>query len=99
LKDIIIRKRSSQGKPFSISSEPEFLPAWWLPEAHSQTLWNTRIRRKPSVDLLEETHKLPDLDFLERFWLKETVEAPQEVPTILILHGLEGCTVPIMFRI
>ncbi len=45
----------------------------------------------PLIDLLEETHELPDRDFLEWFWLKETFEAPPEVPTILILHGLEGC--------
>ncbi len=92
MKEVIIRKRLLQGKPFSISSELEFLPAWWLPEAHGQTLWNARIRRVPSADLLEEIHELPDQDFLEWFWLKETYEAPAEVPTILILHGLEGCT-------
>ena len=49
------------------------------------------MRRVPSVNLLEETLELPDQDFLEWFWLKDTYEAPAEVPTILILHGLEGC--------
>ncbi|MEC8256152.1 MAG: alpha/beta fold hydrolase, partial [SAR324 cluster bacterium] len=91
MKEAIIRKRSSQGKPFSTSNEPEFFPAWWLPEAHSQTLWNARVRRVPSVNLLEETLELPDQDFLEWFWLRDTYDAPAEVPTILILHGLEGC--------
>ncbi|MGB0708385.1 MAG: hydrolase [bacterium] len=91
MKEAIIRKRSSQGKPFSTSNELEFFPAWWLPEAHSQTLWNARVRRVPSVNLLEETLELPDQDFLEWFWLRDTYEAPAESPTILILHGLEGC--------
>ena len=91
MKEAIIRKRSSQSKPFSTSNELEFLPAWWPPEAHSQTLWNARVRRVPSVNLLEETLELPDQDFLEWFWLKDTYEASAEVPTILILHGLEGC--------
>ena len=45
----------------------------------------------PSVNLLEETLELPDQDFLEWFWLKDTYEASAEVPTVLILHGLEGC--------
>ena len=49
------------------------------------------MRRVPSVNLLEETLELPDQDFLEWFWLKDTYAAPAEVPTILILHGLEGC--------
>ena len=49
------------------------------------------MRRVPSVNLLEETLELPDQDFLEWFWLKDTYEAPAEAPTILILHGLEGC--------
>ena len=49
------------------------------------------MRRVPSVNLLEETLELPDQDFLEWFRLKDTYEAPAEVPTILILHGLEGC--------
>ena len=43
------------------------------------------------MDLMEETHELTDQDFLEWFWLKDTYEAPAKVPTILILHGLEGC--------
>ena len=49
------------------------------------------MRRVPSLNLLEETLELPDQDFLEWFWLRDTYEAPAEVPTILILHGLEGC--------
>ena len=49
------------------------------------------MRRVPSVNLLEEILELPDQDFLEWFWLRDTYEAPAEVPTILILHGLEGC--------
>ena len=43
------------------------------------------------MNLLKETLELPDQDFLEWFWLKDTYEAPAEVLTILILHGLEGC--------
>ena len=43
------------------------------------------------MNLLEETLELPDQDFLEWFWLRDTYEAPAEAPTILILHGLEGC--------
>ena len=49
------------------------------------------MRRVPSVNLLEEILELPDHDFLEWFWLRDTYEAPAEAPTILILHGLEGC--------
>ena len=49
------------------------------------------MRRVPSLNLLEETLELPDQDFLEWFWLRDTYEAPAEAPTILILHGLEGC--------
>ena len=64
-----------------------FVPAWWLPDPHSQTLWGKFCRRTPlpSSGSLERWDT-PDGDFLDLF----RVPAPPGAPRLLVLHGLEG---------
>jgi len=64
-----------------------FKPAWWLKNAHGQTLWPNRIRRGPQVKLIRQRFELPDGDFIDTEWT-----SGNKGPIILVLHGLEGST-------
>lgn len=63
-----------------------FIPAWWLPEGHSQTLWGKFFRRRHDVPWIVERIPTPDDDFLDIYRLP----APPTAPRIVLLHGLEG---------
>ena len=65
---------------------PTFVPAWWLPGAHAQTLWGKLGRATPSVATRRERCDTPDGDWLDL----EHVDGPEGSPRLLILHGLEG---------
>lgn len=64
---------------------PSFTPAWWLPDAHLQTIFAAKLRRTPNIHLTRERVELPDGDFLDLDWAEE-----QPGPIVLLLHGLEG---------
>lgn len=71
---------------YSIS---KFKPAWWLTNAHFQTLAAKFFRRKQKLATITETLELPDGDFIDLAW----TEKPQKNntrPIVVILHGLEG---------
>ena len=63
----------------------DFKPAWWLPNAHAQTIWPTLFRRRPKLKLCRQRLELPDGDFLDL-----AHAGPRQGPSVLILHGLEG---------
>ena len=63
-----------------------FRPAWWLTNAHLQTLWPSLFRRTRAPALRREKFELSDGDFIELDWTK----AREDAPTVLLLHGLEG---------
>jgi predicted alpha/beta-fold hydrolase len=70
-------------------STSKFKPAWWLTNAHFQTLAAKLFRHRKALITNAETLELPDGDFIELAW----TEQPQENntrPIIVILHGLEG---------
>src|SRR5579862_1949480 len=68
-------------------SKKKFKPAWWLPNAHLQTIWPALVRRAIKNLILErERLELPDGDFIDLDW----VGRDQKGPLILVLHGLEG---------
>ena len=64
-----------------------FKPAWWLPGAHLQTLWNPMCRKPPVLQRQRERVWLEDGDFLDLDW-----HGPHEAtaPLVLVLHGLTG---------
>ncbi|MGY8815047.1 MAG: hydrolase [Gammaproteobacteria bacterium] len=63
----------------------KFKPAWWLPDSHSQTLWQYFIRRKNKIKLIPERLELPDGDFVDLCWTTNMTG-----PLIAVFHGLEG---------
>lgn len=64
-----------------------FQPAWWLPGAHLQTLWNPFFRKPPRLERQRERLWLADGDFIDLDW-----HGPHEAtaPLVLVLHGLTG---------
>lgn len=70
-----------------IKSKNSFKPAWWLRNSHLQTIWPALWRRKfKNLPLERERIELPDGDFIDLDWLRPR----EKVPTLLVLHGLEG---------
>ena len=64
-----------------------FKPAWWLPGAHLQTLWNPLWRRPPQLRRERERLWLADGDFLDLDWYGRR---DPKAPLVLVLHGLTG---------
>lgn len=64
-----------------------FKPAWWLPGPHLQTLFPVLARRRLELSTQAERLELPDGDFLDLNW---ALDAPEQAPIVLVLHGLEG---------
>ncbi len=64
----------------------DFHAAWWLGNAHAQTLWGKFMRRTPPAASRRERWELSDGDFLDLHRL----DAPPERPRLVLLHGLEG---------
>jgi uncharacterized protein len=72
--------------PKPIDREYRYRTAWWLRNAHAQTIWGRFARRIPSVRTTTECLPTPDGDSLEL----HHVAADQQAPRVLLLHGLEG---------
>lgn len=69
--------------------DSEFKPAWWMSNAHAQTIFSSmRHPIQATVDKVEKM-ELPDGDFLDLAW--STANLPDSSPLIVILHGLGGC--------
>lgn len=66
--------------------EYKFRPAWWLPGGHAQTIWGRFARPRPAFPLVTECLVAPDGDNVE----VHILDAPEEAPRVLLLHGLEG---------
>ncbi|HBI22186.1 MAG TPA: hydrolase [Legionella sp.] len=65
-----------------------FKPAWWLTNAHAQTLYSTLMRRvKAPIDQVERL-ELPDGDFIDLAWACNGL--PADAPLVIFLHGLGG---------
>jgi uncharacterized protein len=74
--------------PPSVPPDPmdRYVPAWWVPGGHLQTLWGKLVRRPPQAPLRTERWDTADGDFLELHRL----DAPSGRPRLVLLHGLEG---------
>jgi predicted alpha/beta-fold hydrolase len=70
-------------------STSKFKPAWWLKNAHFQTLAAKLFRHKQKIHTNTETLELPDGDFIDLAWT-ERPEPNNTRPIVVILHGLEG---------
>ncbi|MDD5579127.1 MAG: hydrolase [Methylobacter sp.] len=63
-----------------------FKPAWWLNNAHLQTLYSALFRKTSSFPVLQrERLRTPDQDFIDIDWYGQG-----EQPLVILLHGLTG---------
>jgi uncharacterized protein len=65
---------------------PRFVPAWWLPHAHLQTVYASLVARAPRVELRRERWDTPDGDFVD----VDFVDGAAGTPWVHLFHGLEG---------
>ena len=70
-------------------TKSSFKPAWWLKNAHCQTIAAKFFRRHYAIKTTTETLELPDGDFIDLAWT-EKVNTACSRPIIAVLHGLEG---------
>jgi predicted alpha/beta-fold hydrolase len=61
-------------------------PAWWIPNAHLQTIWARLARSRRLIRFAREVLTTPDDDDL----ILDHTEGPAGTPRVLLLHGLEG---------
>src|SRR5258708_15548106 len=65
---------------------PPFVPAWWLPGAHLQTIYSALFARAPRIAMRRERWDTPDGDFVDI----DFVDGPEGAPWVHLFHGLEG---------
>ncbi len=63
-----------------------FIPPWWLPGRHFQTLWQPLFRDRPVPATRRERLLTPDQDFIDMDWFEPCPEGP----LVVLLHGLSG---------
>lgn len=68
--------------------QSSFVPAWWLSNAHAQTVFPTLTRRLKPPPLQHERLELPDSDFVDLAWASQGLDA--STPLVILLHGLGG---------
>lgn len=64
----------------------EFSPRWWLRNPHVQTVYASKLAKRPDIDTRKERLELSDGDFLDLNWSKKTTG-----PMVCLFHGLAGC--------
>lgn len=63
-----------------------FKPAWWLANAHLQTIYPTFCRKLPRLSSIKRERLLtPDHDFIDIDWC-----GSGKSPIVILLHGLSG---------
>jgi len=66
--------------------QSSFKPAWWLNNAHTQTIFPALFRKPKSLsDSWRERLTTPDNDFIDLDWCGKG-----EHPLVILLHGLTG---------
>ena len=61
---------------------------WWLPGGHLQTIYPYLALRATPPVYKRERIETPDGDFVDFDW----VDATRDAPTVVLFHGLEGCS-------
>ncbi len=69
----------------ALSTESTFEPAWWLVNAHLQTLWPALFRRAPNISVQRERMITQDHDFIDLDWCGSSPG-----PIVILIHGLTG---------
>jgi len=68
--------------------ESTFKPAWWLANAHAQTMYPVLMRSLKSPVDRNERFELPDGDFVDLAWAVNGLN--ENAPLVVFLHGLGG---------
>ena len=71
-----------------MASRIAYRAPWWLPGGHLQTIYPYLILRSKPPAYQRERIDTPDGDFVEFDW----VNASHNAPTVVLFHGLEGCS-------
>ena len=70
----------------------KFVPAWWLPDGHSQTLWR-KFSPPATISQRRQRIELKDGDFIDVDWASAAeIEHSPDKTIVFILHGLCGCS-------
>jgi len=62
-----------------------FIPAQWLSNPHTQTLWPSIFRKPPNLKRVRERYTTSDGDFFDVDWYGKGVKG-----VVILLHGLTG---------
>ena len=66
-----------------------FVPAWWIPGPHLQTIWRRLFPQRIAVGWRIDRREMPDGDFVDVVRVDPPPPNP-DAPRFLMLHGLEG---------
>ena len=69
-----------------MTGQVKFSPRWWLRNPHVQTIYASKLAKRPRIDTQHERLELDDGDFLDLNWSKRTTGA-----FVCMFHGLAGC--------
>jgi predicted alpha/beta-fold hydrolase len=71
-----------------VNLEP-YIPPWWLPGGHLQTIYARYLARNYQVRYRRERWTTPDRDFIDLDWLDPRAGKEN---LVVLFHGLEGCS-------
>jgi len=69
----------------------QFIPTWWLPEGHSQTLWR-KFSPSKKVQHRRQRMELDDRDYIDLDWTTLDPKKSVDNTIVFFLHGLCGCS-------
>jgi len=69
----------------------QFVPTWWLPEGHSQTLWR-KFSPSKKVGHRRQRVELEDRDYIDLDWTTLDPRNSRDNTIVFFLHGLCGCS-------
>ena len=69
-----------------LTGQDKFSPRWWLRNPQVQTIYASKLAKRPIIDTKQERFELDDGDFLDLNWSKKT-----SGPIVCLFHGLAGC--------
>ena len=79
----------------------EFQAAWWLKNAHLQTIWSSQFRKLSAPETTQQRLEMNDGDFIDLEWLNSNTKGENnnndpEAAILLLLHGLARFKVSLM---
>jgi len=69
-----------------LTEQIKFRPRWWLRNPHVQTIYASKLAKRPKIATRQERLELSDGDFLDLNW-----STASDGPIVCLFHGLAGC--------